>query len=268
MRVALHVVHARRERLTRLFHRHGYLPLAQVCRRLRISEATARRDLAALARDRVITRTHGGALAEYDRRFPSFGERRHQARAAKREIAQAGRSVIGSGMTVFFDAGTTVHAIASAFAARPVPRVRAVTNNLPVAQVLSGVKGLGVQLVGGEFWGRQSVMVGPQAQRSLRLWRFDLALLGAEGMTAAGVWNSQADVVAFQRTAAGLSRRTVCCMDSSKLGRQARVFLLPWRRVDGLVTDAHPSELEAAGIALAPGQLVGASAGSRRRGKA
>ena len=166
-------------------------------------------------------------------------------------------------MTVFFDAGTTIHAIAAAFAARPLPRVTAVTNSLPVAEVLAEVPGLSVQLVGGEFWARQSVLFGPQAQRSLRLWRFDLALLGAEGMTAAGVWNSQFDVVAFQLAVAGLSRRTVCCLDSSKLGREARAFLLPWRRVDGLVTDARAGDLRAAGIRLAPGQLVCARAGKR-----
>jgi len=265
MRVALHVVHARRERLARLLRRHGYLPLAQVCRRLRISEATARRDLLALARDRLITRTYGGALADYDRRFPSFRERRHQAQAAKRAIARAVRREIRAGMTVFFDAGTTIHAIAEAFAARPARKVTAVTNSLPVAEILAEVRGLAVQLVGGEFWARQSVLFGPQARRSLRLWRFDLALLGAEGMTPAGLWNSQADVVAFQRAAAGLSRRAFCCLDSSKLGRKARAFLLPWARVDRLVTDARAHELEAAGIRLAPRQLVCARAGENRK---
>jgi DeoR/GlpR family transcriptional regulator of sugar metabolism len=265
VKVALHIVHARREKLARLLRRHGYLPLAQVCRRLRISEATARRDLLALARDKLITRTYGGALADYDPRFPSFRERRHQAQAAKRGIGRAARGSIRAGMTVFFDAGTTIHAIAEAFGARPAPRVTAVTNSLPVAEVLAEVRGLAVQLVGGEFWARQSVLFGPQARRSLRLWRFDLALLGAEGMTQSGVWNSQADVVAFQRAAAGLSRRTLCCLDSSKLGRKTHAFLLPWRRVDRLVTDARGSELQAAGIRLAPGQLVCARPGKHRK---
>jgi DeoR/GlpR family transcriptional regulator of sugar metabolism len=263
MRVALHIVQARRETLARLLRRQGYLPLAEVCRRLRISEATARRDLACLARDRLIKRTYGGALADYNRSFPSFRERRHQAQAAKRRIARAARNAIRAGMTVFFDAGTTIHAIAEAFAARPAPRVTTVTNSLPVAEVLAEVRGLAVQLIGGEFWARQSVLFGPKAQRSLRLWRFDLAFLGAEGMTRAGLWNSQADVVAFQRTVAGLSRRTLCCLDSSKLGREAPAFLLSWPRVDGLLTDARAADLAAAGIRLAPGQLVSTNTAKR-----
>ena len=40
-----------------------------------MSEATARRDLVVLAGRNQIVRTHGGALSEYNRRFPSFRER-------------------------------------------------------------------------------------------------------------------------------------------------------------------------------------------------
>jgi hypothetical protein len=40
---------------------------------------------------------------------------------------------------------------------------------------------------------------------------------------------------------------------------------MPWRRVDGLVTDARPYELESAGIWLEPGQLVCARGGKKRR---
>ena len=52
--------------------------------------------------------------------------------------------LIRPGMTVFFDAGTTIYAIAEALAAAPVSRVTAVTNGLPVAEVLAEVKGLAV----------------------------------------------------------------------------------------------------------------------------
>jgi len=49
MRVPLHVVEARREKLAALIDRHRYLPVHELCRRLGVSEATARRDLASLA---------------------------------------------------------------------------------------------------------------------------------------------------------------------------------------------------------------------------
>ena len=67
MKVAYEVVKARRDQLAQLLAEHQYLPLAEVCARLGISEATARRDLTALERDHAITRTYGGAVGDYNR---------------------------------------------------------------------------------------------------------------------------------------------------------------------------------------------------------
>ena len=48
MKVPLHVVYARRERLAQMIEQHRYLPVKELCRRLGVSEATLRRDLRAL----------------------------------------------------------------------------------------------------------------------------------------------------------------------------------------------------------------------------
>src|SRR5580693_9146952 len=97
MRVALEVIKSRREQLAGLLQQHGYLPLAQVCERLKISEATARRDLATLARDKIITRTYGGALMDVNQRFPSFRERQAREHTAKYQIAMAARKQLMPG---------------------------------------------------------------------------------------------------------------------------------------------------------------------------
>src|SRR4051812_50149284 len=84
MRVADHVVQARRQRLAGLLARHHYLSLGDLCERLEVSEPTARRDLAALEAEQAITRTHGGALVEYNQKFPSFRDRPGPAAPAER----------------------------------------------------------------------------------------------------------------------------------------------------------------------------------------
>src|SRR5688572_19226460 len=109
MKVPLHIVEARRAQLAGILASEGYLPLAEVCQRLGVSEATARRDLAALAGENAITRTHGGALVEYSQRFPSFRERLAEGDDAKRRIAVAARRLLKGGMTIWCDGGTTVY---------------------------------------------------------------------------------------------------------------------------------------------------------------
>ena len=248
MKVPLHIVLARRDKLAKLIEQERYLPIKDLCKRLGVSEATARRDLAALVQDGRITRTYGGALSEFNDRFPSFRERSSQASPAKARIARQTLPLFQPGGTYFFDSGTTLFAVAEAFRSSPITPVKIVTSNLPVAETLATIPGVQVFLVAGQLFHLQSTLLGEEAQRSIEFWKFDIALLSAEGMNADGLWNSQAEIVAQQRTVLRQSRRNVFCIDSSKLGQAAPHFLIPWSEVGSLITDATPARLEKAGI--------------------
>ena len=261
MKVPFHVVQARRDRLAELLGQHRYLPVKELCRRLGVSEATARRDLAALAGEKKIKRTHGGALSEFNDRFPSFRERQGRASQAKAKIARATVALMEPNGTYFLDSGTTICAVAEAFRERPVVPVTIVTSNLPVAEMLAAISGVQVFMVAGQLLHLQSTLLGEMAQRSLEFWKFDTAFLSAEAMNPAGVWNSQAAIVDQQRVVLERSARTVFCIDGSKLNREAPHFLVPWDRVDALVTDVSDERLAKAGISLRKGQR--AAPGSR-----
>jgi DeoR/GlpR family transcriptional regulator of sugar metabolism len=250
VKVPLHVVHARREKLALLLQQHRYLPIQELCRRLGVSEATARRDLAALVREKKITRTYGGALHEFNDRFPSFRERQGEAARAKKKIAQTAHSLFEPGLTYFFDSGTTVFAVAEAFRDQPVTPATVVTSNLPVGEALAAIPGVQVFQLAGQLLHLQSTLLGETAQRSLEFWNFDLAFLSAEGMTAEGIWNSQAAIVEQQKVVLRRSTRSVFCLDGGKLGRQPPFLLLPWSEVDRLLTDAPFERLRKAGIPI------------------
>ena len=115
MKVPFHIVQARRDRLAELLGQHHYLPVKELCRRLEVSEATTRRDLAALVGEKKIKRTHGGALSEFNDRFPSFRDRQGKAARAKAKIAKAALAFMEPGGIYFLDSGTTICAMAEAF---------------------------------------------------------------------------------------------------------------------------------------------------------
>jgi len=262
VRVPQHVVDARRRDLASLIQTTGWLPIAEVCARLKVSEATARRDLDALEQSDVITRTRGGALGEFNQRFPSFRERQRVAAPAKRRIARAAAALIAPGSTVFLDAGSTVYAVAEALIARaPIGADSArpltvVTNSLPVAELLADTDGITVSLLGGRYLRRLSIVLGPESVRHCADWSFDLVVLGAEGADAAGVTNSQPDVVAVQRAAVANARAHALCLDASKLGQRAPEPLFAWHQVQRLVTDADAARLDDAGIRILPSRLI------------
>ncbi len=248
MRVARHIVDARRRRLAELLQRHRYLEIAELCREFSVSEATMRRDLAHLEKDQLVTRTYGGALGDFNQRFPSFRQRRNVGTAGKQLIAQRALGLVRPEMTVFLDAGTTVFALTEALRMAPVRPLTCVTCSLPVADLLSEVHGLAVHLLGGQVLHRQSVLLGEAASRNAGHWNFDLAFLSAEGMTRDGLWNSQPSVVALQRVVASRSKCVVAMLDSTKLGHTTQQFLGGWDMLTGLLTDALPEAIAAEGI--------------------
>ncbi len=241
MRVAAAIIHARRKSLAELIEKQRYLSLSEVCSRLNISEATARRDLSILARERKITRTYGGALGKFDATFASFADRRGVDRKAKALIAERARKLIPPHSTCFFDSGTTIFALAEVLYREPIAGLRAVTNSLPVAEMLGRRSELEVHLLGGRFLQRQSILLGPAARRSARLWKFDLVFLGAEGFSQDGIWASEPEVAAFQKTLISQTRKAIVCAHAAKLGKETGIFLARWTSPFQLVTDASPA---------------------------
>jgi DeoR/GlpR family transcriptional regulator of sugar metabolism len=260
MRVPLHIVEERRERLRGLIRRDGFLPLADICRTLAISEATARRDLVAIEADGHITRTYGGALADYNASFASLGERAKRARSAKSFIARAAARCVPETGVIFLDAGTTVLALARLLARRRRQALTVATNSLAVAGALGGAPGITLHLLGGIFLDRQATLFGDRAVAALAHWSFDAAFLGGEAMNAEGVWNSHSEVVRLQRTALARTAQAYFCLDATKLDRATPHRVADWTEIAHLITDASPALLRASGIALKKPQLIPAAA--------
>ncbi|MDX2082184.1 MAG: DeoR/GlpR family DNA-binding transcription regulator [Terrimicrobiaceae bacterium] len=248
MRVPRHVVEERRQRLAGLLERHTYLPVSELCRILGVSEATARRDLSELERQNKIKRTHGGAFAEFNDRFPSFNQRQTRGSEAKQVIARLALEWIQPGGIYFLDSGTTIYCLAEAFRRNPRAGVRFVTSNLPAGEMLAAVPDVEVFQVAGQILSRQSVLLGEAACRSLEFWNFDTAFVSAEAANEKGIFNTQQAIVQQQLVAIRRSARTAFCLDSGKIGRSAPFPLVPWSDVDILITDASPARLEKAGV--------------------
>ncbi len=133
------------------------------------------------------------------------------------------------------DAGTTVHALAEAIAIAQLRPLTVVTNNIPVAEALSGLEQVQVELIAGRFAARQRVVLGERAECLAGDVRFEAAFLSAEGMDAEG--NSQGGRAPARCTPA----RAPVAARPPKLGCLATAF--PAVEVGRLVTDADAAAL-------------------------
>jgi DeoR family fructose operon transcriptional repressor len=236
LKVPLHLVVARRQKLAAWVRHQSFVPVQQVCEEFSISEATARRDLTALARQKQLVRTYGGALGEYSQRFPSFLERKKSGAASKRSVAKQARALIEPETTVFLDAGTTIFALAMELQRHPLA-IEVVTNSLPIAELLASVAQIRVHLLGGHFLARQSVLLGPAACHALSRYKIDQAFLSAEALDGKGAWNSQDEVVALQTRVLDSARESILCIHQAKLGQTAPCFLAAKGRFHRILSD-------------------------------
>ena len=114
----------------------GTVHVGDLAERFGVSQATLRRDLALLEEQHLLTRTHGGALAQDVAYELPVRYRDGQNREAKRRIAQVAVSRIPTGpYAVGLSGGTTTSEVAKSLADRADLTV--VTNALNIAMDLT-----------------------------------------------------------------------------------------------------------------------------------
>lgn len=230
----------RRRSLLDLIARRGFATLDELARALAVSESTIRRDLEALDQSGAIKRTHGGAVYPVElRAMPAFEERASAQAAEKRAIGQAAASLIDDGETVLLDGGTTTWEVARALAGRPV---QVVTNSLPIAHLVAASKETELILIGGYVYPRTGVAMGPLALATMQGLRVRKTIMGAGGIVAEGVYNSNSLLVETERMMMRCGQEVVLVADHTKFGRPALTRLCGLDEVDVVVTDAGLAE--------------------------
>lgn len=229
----------------------GSASVEDLSERLGVSGATIRRDLTQLADQRLLTRTHGGAVVQavsYElpvRYRTGSSEEKHR-------IGQAAAELVPDGGVVGITGGTTTTEAARVLASRQ--NLTVVTNALNIAAELAVRPSLSLIVTGGMARSASFELVGPVAEQTLSGYHLDVALLGVDGIEAAAGCTTHDDTEA--RTNAVLlkrSKKAVVLADSTKLGRVAFATICPLSAVHTLITDknADPAELsrlESAGL--------------------
>jgi len=231
---------------------NGAVGVEDLAELLGVSTATIRRDLARLADQGVITRSHGGAMrADVGLEVP-ISYRRGTAVAQKRRIAAAAATLIGEGAIVGITGGTTTIAVARALA--PVRKLTVVTNALNVGMELARHRNIRLVLTGGVCRTASFELSGPIAESTLSGYNLDVAFVGVDGIDVDAGCTTHDDAEARANAAlVKIARHTVIVADSSKIGRITFASICPLDLVDQLITDneADPqavSRLEATGL--------------------
>lgn len=214
----------------------GSADVAELAGLLHASEITVRRDLAALAEQGLLVRTHGGAMKPGLERSPvHFAKKATSHAEAKRHIATLAAGLIHDGDTIFLDCGSTVFQLCPLIRGK---KIRVITNSLPIVRELMG-SAVTLNLVGGELDAARQAAHGLVAEEHVARYRADAAFIGVDGFSLHTGLTARTEVeAAHTRALLRQADRAVLLCDSSKLEQDQYVQFAPASAVHTLVTNA------------------------------
>lgn len=232
----------RKQYLLTTLEQQGTVLVAEAARQLGTTPITIRRDLALLADQGLVVRTHGGAVRPGITKHPVGFTAKATAHSAQKEfICQLAARHIAEGDTIFIDCGSTTLPLCALI--RHL-KIRVVTNSLPVLFELA-TSAVQVVMAGGEVDARRQATHGRVTVEHLQRYQVDKAFMGVDGLSLRrGLSaNSEKEASIYLAVAASAGHVFLLC-DSSKLERDQYFQFAPLSTVGTLITDQHaPPEL-------------------------
>lgn len=231
---------------------HSSVEVSFLADQLSVSEVTVRKDLEKLEQDRVLVRSHGGAVLSEDLLAePSFVEKEDQLADEKQAIAQAAFDLVADDTTIALSTGTTVGRLARKLLERRGLTV--VTNALNVANTFVG-SDFEIFLTGGSLRKNTFGLVGEAAEHGLEPVTYEYAFIGTNGISVEnGLTTPSMEEARVVRAMMNNARHVVLLADHTKFDHIGFYRICPAERVHTIITDAGaPAEqldrLRAAGI--------------------
>lgn len=200
---------------------------------LNVTTMTIRRDLDELAKQKLLSRTYGGASLIIER---STSEKNKIQKQAKIEIGITIASMIEKNSTVFLGSGTTVAAACSFL---PLNLgVQYITNSDLVFRELVS-KNADVTLTGGSYDKAANKFIGSVTLQCIQNYFFDLAFVGANGIFQGKAVTSNFSDLNTKKTVLSHAKKKFIALDCSKIGVPNPYIFSDIESIDGILVDSQ-----------------------------
>ena len=212
------------------------------------SEATVRRDIGTLDRERKLRRMRGGAEAIEAVPIPGLAGRTFAYNKGinvgrKRAIARRAVEMCRDGDSIIINGGTTTFQMVHYLASR---RMQVLTNSFPIAEHLLYNSKNTVILPGGAIYREQNIVLSPFENDTIESFWGNKLFVGCYGLNRFGMMEADPLIVQAQTKLLKRSEHVIVMADSSKLRRKSAMIVAGLDRINTIVTDdgAKPEELE------------------------
>ena len=194
--------------------------VSELMKLLNVTDATVRRDLTELDREKKLVKIHGGATTiNSDHPIELSHKQKKVINVDKKEIiAEKAVKLIKEYDHIFLGPGTTIEQLTMKI---DIPNLKVVTNSLSVFNILSRKKleGLELFLVGGEYRKHTEAFVGELANIAISHLTFNKMFFSANGILDNKIMTATLTEGQTQATALDNSTEKYLLIDSTKFGK-------------------------------------------------
>lgn len=208
----------------------------------KVHEATIRRDLTLLEKEKKLIRTHGGAMIEDEvHSEPSFQERAEVEFEIKQRIGQFAATLINDGDNIILDSGTTTLHIADAIKAKR--NLTVITNDINIAASLRSEKDITVIVTGGVLFPDSYMLNGMITNDSLNKMHVHTAFIGTPAFHhRLGLTHFDEQLVPAKKGMIKAAKKTVVVTDHTKIGKISLHNVAELKEIDMLITGKELDE--------------------------
>lgn len=227
---------ARQSEIVKMAKDAGRVMVDELAQHFNVTPQTIRKDLNELCDQRLLTRTHGGALFPSGVENVEYEARRRIAAEEKDAIGRATARLIPDGASLFINIGTTTEAVSNALLDHHGLMV--ITNNINVANRMRVYPSIEVVIAGGVVRGSDGGVVGEAAVDFIRQFKVDYAVIGASAIDHDGaLLDFDFREVKVAQAIIANSRHVILVSDATKFERTAPVRIGHLGQVDTFITD-------------------------------
>ena len=232
----------RHQFILNLIQQDQYVNVVELCKELKVSSVTIRKDLKLLEEKSLLFRTHGGATLNnpYTVDRP-VNEKEKLQSAEKNRIGIAAAKLLQANDSIVVASGTTL-----LYFVKNIPtgmNLTAVTSSLDMSNELLRSPEIEVIQLGGLLRRSSSSVVGVYAERILQDFYFNTLFLGVDGIDLEhGLTTTNAMEAHLNRQMIKVSQKVVVLADSTKFGKRGFGKICGFEDVDHIITDKAVSQ--------------------------
>lgn len=231
----------RHQKIIETIHSKGYETVNSLCKLLRVSAVTVRKDLALLEKNNKLYRTHGGASSTnpftVDR---PINEKENLQIEEKKAIAAKAAEYIESNDSIIIASGTTMLALAREIT--PGQKLTVITSAIQVAEELVKHSNIDIMQLGGLVRQSSSSVVGSYAENILKDFFCTKLYLGVDGIDfELGLTTSNSMEAQLNKCMMQVVQKVIVLADHTKFGKRGFSRICGLDEIDEIITNKNVS---------------------------